>query len=567
MGSYRCAEIARLAHELTLSPIRLRLRQLAGARWLIHHCDPAREYPYAFVCFHITGFRPRRPEEAVIDGQALIGDLVQLMDDITVPHPLPPEAARGRLWDVEALARRLKVSTRTITRWRARGLSGCWYALSGKPRLAFDERDVASFVARHGELIRRGANFRTLSREEKLGIIARARELVSIGQCSLHAVTLRLAEETGRAAETIRYTLRRYDQEHPGEALFDRAEQARPVDDRQVIYEAWSAGSSLQDLAARFHRREGEIRRILTQLRAEQMLASPIAYVYHASFDAPDAAARILRDDPPRQAGAASESSGEDPLLSRTPEGLPPYLAALYRTPLLAKEEETRLFERMNFLLHQAEILRGRLPRDPEAVSAASLTAIDDLLRRAGEVKNHIIQANLRLVVSIARRHLRRGDESRFFELISDGNMALMRAVEKFDFARGFRFSTYATWVIQRAFARSIPEELGHASRFQTGHEELLSGHRDPQAGSEFADLAAAERLRQALAGSLRLLDERERTIVERHYGLAGGGGRTLDQIGRELGLCKERTRQIEIRALRKLRDALGPGGAELLAG
>ncbi len=567
MGSYRCPEIARLAHELTLSPVRLRLRQLAGVRWLIHQADAARDYPYAFVCFHITGFRPRRMDDTVLNGKALAGDLAQLMDEITAAHPLPPEAARGRLWDAEALARRFKVSTKTISRWRTRGLPGCWYALSDRPRLAFDARDVESFVARHAELIRRGTSFQIMSAAEKLGIIARAREIVATEKCSMHTVSVRLAEETGRAVETIRYTLRRYDVEHPGEALFDRTEQARPLDDRQVIYEAWSAGDSVKALAVRFNRREGEIRRIVTRAKAEQVLASPIACVYHASFDAPDAEARLLADDEASRSAARTAGKTDDPLLVRTPEGLPPYLAALYQTPLLAPEEESRLFEQMNLLLHRAEVRRGRLPQDPDAVSAAALAEIDDLLHRARNLKNRLIQANLRLVVSIARRHLRGGAESRFFELISDGNLALMRAVEKFDFARGFRFSTYATWAIKRGFARSIPEEIGRAARFQTGHEELLNGSRDPRTSSEYADLAAAERLRQALAGSLGLLDDRERTVVERHYGLSGAGGETLDEIGRELGICKERTRQIEIRALGKLRDALGAGGAELLAG
>ena len=91
--------------------------------------------------------------------------------------------------------------------------------------------------------------------------------------------------------------------------------------------------------------------------------------------------------------------------------------------------------------------------------------------------KNQIVRANLRLVVSIAKRHV--APDQNFFELVSDGNMSLMRAVEKFDFARGNKFSTYASWAIMKNFARTIPDEHRHRDRFRTSQAEMFAATQD----------------------------------------------------------------------------------------
>src|SRR5262249_14679004 len=140
----------------------------------------------------------------------------------------------------------------------------------------------------------------------------------------------------------------------------------------------------------------------------------------------------------------------------KPPAGLPPYLASLYGdAPLLSREQEAHLFRKMNYLKYRAAKLREAL--DPARARTADLDEYERLQGEALAVKNQIIRANLRLVVSIAKKRV--GTTNNFFELVSDGNMSLIRAVEKFDFARGFKFSTYASWAIMKNFARSIPEE------------------------------------------------------------------------------------------------------------
>ncbi|RIK62010.1 MAG: RNA polymerase subunit sigma-70 [Planctomycetota bacterium] len=571
MKSFRLAEIKQLAHELTMSPARHRLRQVSGILRVIELAECDREYPYSFVCFHVTGYRPRKGADSLLSGKDLKADLVELLDGLTATQPLPAEASQGRLYDAESLSRRFKVSTKTISRWRQRGLAGAWYALpDGKPQLGFCERAVQQFVAGNLDLVRRGSAFCVMSDAERADIVERARVLVAQTHCSLHAATLKIAEETGRAVETIRYTLRRFDRDHPEQALFDRAEQGRALDEATLVLEAYRAGDGLLELARRFGRREAEIRRLLTRGRAMELAAKPIEYISNAAFEASGAADGFGAGAGcagVRHAAGVRKASESDVVMARTPNELPPYLQALYRTPLLSREEEASLFAAMNFALHQAEGLRGKIAADIAGTTDEQIAAVEERLEAAGRIRNRIIQANLRLVVSIAKRHLFGHPTLNLFELVSDGNLSLMRAVDKFDFARGFRFSTYATWAITRGFARSVPEELAQADRFQTGSDEMLTaaGGTEADAGETEETARAAK---DAVRRTLRLLDERERVIVERHFGLCGeGGGETLDAIGRDLGISKERVRQIEMKALAKLRSGLGERGAELLAG
>lgn len=566
MKSFRHPEIAQLKHELTLAPARHRLGHIAGIAQAILLIDPKRAYPYSFVCFHVTGYRPRRgDEQAVLGGKRLIEDLVHLADVLTAANPLPTAALLGRCYNAEALAARFNISTRTIKRWQKRGMLGCWSITDGEPaRFVFTSGNIQRFVAQHTDAVRRGGAFKLMSHAERAQLIARARELAAAGTRTLHAVTVLLSEETGRAVETVRLTLRKYDQENPQEALFDRTEQAREVAEAEVIFQAHIDGESIAQLARRFGKTEKQTRETLVGFRAGEIAATPVEYIYNASFDAPGAEAEIVQGP---AWGDLKEAASDDVTLSRVPGDLPAYLQALYRTPLLGPVEEQMQFMRMNFLLHGAEVMRQRIAADPSAATASDVAAFDEQMDKATQVKNHIVQANLRLVVSIAKRHMPGRLAKGLFEWVSDGNIALMRAVEKFDYGRGFRFSTYGSWAIMRAFAKSVPGEVRRAERFRTGHDEIIASTEDCRAAEPAIDTADDE-IRSTVADGLAALDQRERTIIERHFGLGGAEQTsTLDEISREIGLSKERVRQIERSALAKLRGAIGDGGLDLLAG
>ncbi len=237
---------------------------------------------------------------------------------------------------------------------------------------------------------------------------------------------------------------------------------------------------------------------------------------------------------------------------ARMPADLSPYVASLYEVPLLTREQEIHLFRKLNYLKYKADGLRAKL--DPERPQKRLLSRIEFLGHEIIVTRNLIICANLRLVVSIAKRHI--GSGQNFFELVSDGNVSLMRAVERFDYSLGNRFSTYATWAIINNFARTIPESLRQRSRFRTDSCELFTA--TPEVSSNQHELEAAQYVRErALDGILRRLDPREREIIVCRFGLRRGDEpQTLQEVGNSMGVSKERIRQIEARALSKLRQA-----------
>ena len=318
-------------------------------------------------------------------------------------------------------------------------------------------------------------------------------------------------------------------------STFDEAARGR-------VYRQFLQGVAPEALAKQVGRSVAAINRAINEMRANRLLEQKIEAMSNPTFDELRNASEILASFP-------VPTDGKAPRKVKSPEGVPPYLASLYDVPLLSRDQEAHLFRKMNYLKHQALRLRDNL--DPLKVSRATLNEIDRLLEEALVVKNQIIRANLRLVVSIAKKHVGRTDN--FFELVSDGNMSLIRAVEKFDYARGNKFSTYASWAIMKNFIRSIPIENHRRDRFVTGHEDLFEAAADNRT-DEHEYESTQRRMRDAVKGMLGRLDDRERRIIISRFGLDGVGEQTLEQLGRELGVTKERVRQLEARAQNKLR-------------
>src|SRR5205823_10952714 len=288
------------------------------------------------------------------------------------------------------------------------------------------------------------------------------------------------------------------------------------------------------------------------EVRAQRLLEQPLDYIPHPSFDDPSLEAAILAPMPDAEAYEAKRRA------MRVPKDVPPELAPMYEVPLLNKEQEQHLFRKMNFLKHKASRLRNQLTKDgqvidPSRVRIQTLREIEDLQGRANALKDQLIQANMRLVANIAKRHV--GPTGNLFELMSDGNMSLIRAVEKFDYSRNFKFSTYASWAIMKNFARSIPEEKHRRERFVTGHEDVFEAAQDNR-GDEHEQLASTQRAANCVNRLLDYLEPRERAIIRMRAGLEGGTkAMTLEEIGAQFGITKERVRQLNARAMKKLRE------------
>jgi RNA polymerase primary sigma factor len=291
-----------------------------------------------------------------------------------------------------------------------------------------------------------------------------------------------------------------------------------------------------------------------------------------------------------------------------------PFLKEIGKVPLLTAVQEVELSQRIEAGLFATYKLRQ--PR----LSAGLKRDLEWLVKDGERAKQHLLEANLRLVVSVAKRYVGRGLP--FLDLIQEGNVGLIRAVEKFDYTKGFKFSTYATWWIRQAITRAmadqartirIPvhmvEQINKAARARrellvtlgrdaTDEElaehlelpvekvrEVLSYSREPvslevtvgeEADSVLGDFIEdadaplpqdvvehglmQEELHQVLHG----LDEKELAVVTLRFGLTDGQPKTLDEIGHQFGLTRERIRQIESKTLAKLRH---PSRAERLRG
>jgi RNA polymerase sigma factor (sigma-70 family) len=564
MHGYHSSALAGLAAQLRRGPNRLRLRQLHNIEFLLTLVEPQRRYPFDFICHTLTGYRPRRSENGdaldaqLVSGEALCSDLVLMAEDLSADSGIRYGSWPERLHTVSELAQRFDVSTKTIFRWHRRGLVG-WRARfpDRRLRLVFPDRCVRRFVAVNSELVQRGSTFSQLSAEEREAILVQARAMVETEpRITVNGVAKAISASTGRAVETIRLLLKQHDLAHPKSGLFNRAPATLACDEQSTsIWEAYRDGVALDALARRFERPIADVYRVVREMRARELIARTIEFVSCDDFLADDADERILKDPAADVVGPATDER-------RIPRDLPPYIRQLFRTPLLSRETEFALFRRFNYLKYKADAARKVI--DPQTVTAAELDRIEALLDAAAREKQRIVQANLRLVVSIAKRHLR--PTSDFYELVSDGNVSLMRAVDKFDFTRGFKFSTYASWAIIKNFARTIPEHNHHRDRYQTGHDELLQSYAAAEPGAFDNEYLPA--VRGVIDRMLGSLDERESEILRQRYGLAGAGGpQTLEQVGRNFGVSKERVRQLETRAMAKLRSEFQTHAATILGG
>ncbi len=319
----------------------------------------------------------------------------------------------------------------------------------------------------------------------------------------------------------------------------------------------------------------------------------------------------IVRPDPPARASKSKSERADDERLDSqqaaqiAADSVRLYLQEIGETDLLTMQEEVWLAKRME---------RG-LVAEEQLASDVTLSLEDreefEYNRKDGEdAREHLIRANLRLVVSVAKKYVGRGLS--FLDLIQEGNIGLMKATDKFDYMRGYKFSTYATWWIRQAITRAISDQsrtirlpvhvgetinrvkkmshrLQQIYEREPTHEEIASAmdlpedkvrqvlevSRHPvsleapvgQDGDAFLgdfieddstpaplELASQQLLKSQIGEALYKLTERERRIIILRFGLEDGRFRTLEEVGKEFGITRERIRQIEAKALRKLR-------------
>ena len=543
MVKYRIDKLAELARQMGFTPQDTRLAQLNAAEELLHGIDPNKAYPLEFLIFRITGYHPRGLSNELLAGEAIQHDLGLVIEQISDSLGLRSEESAEPVLSIEEVTERFNVTSKTIQRWRRRGLPARRFVFpDGKRRLGFLIASVERFFNSHLEHAARTTNFSQLSEPERQEILRRARRLAVEGRCCPPEIVRRIAGRLNRSPLTILHTIRRHDQENPPHAIFPQAPQPMSQSEGQRVVRSFRRGIGLSLLARKVDRPRSAVYRAIVDERIDQLGRRRVKFIddplYHQS-DAAQIIEQIVAQD--EIVGRTRVEEG------RVPRDLPPYLQDLFRTPLLSPARERALFLKFNF--HKFEFVTARQALEPQRARLRELDELDSRLQAAIQIKNAILRANLRLVVSIARKHMRAGLS--LMELISDGNITLMRAVEGFDIHRGYRFSTYATLALMKGFARSVPQMLA-GNRASLLDERVLEAV--PDRPSRFDPNHLADR--EQVGVLLSRLSERERSVVKAHYGLDKESAATYEQLGRQLGLSKHRVRQIEKSALAKLRRA-----------
>jgi RNA polymerase sigma factor (sigma-70 family) len=504
--------------QLRFAPIPQKKKQLTASEHLLMILDAEREYPFDFIVYRITGYRPpEKPEQHLISGRDLMPDMRVWIARLSAELHLDASEQDEPIFTVEQLAARFAVSTKTIRRWQKRGLTGKIYIFDdGRKRMGFTQSTVDLFTKDHDELVRQAGQFTLLTAQQREQIASLAKELT--GQKNYktqNELVLEIAGQVHRSRQTVRAVLDDLSQRQTVSPAMPQSRGRMSSKEAVKLYKMSQQNVSVKKLMELFGRSRSSIYRIINQQLARELFSQKIEFVPNEAFSNPDA---------------------EQTILSVPPEELLPKKSD--RPALLSRQQETDMFQRYNYLKFMACQQRSQIKRGQPR--SDRLNHIETLLKQAEAVKKVIIEANMALVV-----------------------------VEKFDYARGYRFSTYASWAIVKGFARLIPSEAKRPDR---------------AGGADFANLPVNLRLEQ-LPGIMAVeqahqdlqtiiknnLDEREQYIILNHYALAPEiikkKPKTLKQIGDDLHLSKERIRQIELQALQKLRQSLSPEQFDLLTG
>lgn len=288
-----------------------------------------------------------------------------------------------------------------------------------------------------------------------------------------------------------------------------------------------------------------------TPIKTAKLDIRPIEFIPNESFEGTtedglrEADVQLYRAEEPASGSLDPESAAGSILL------------ALQESRLLTFEGEQLLFKRLNFLRFRANAIQ--VSASPKRPSKKKLAEVNRLLDEAKAIRDELAEANLRLVVSIAGKLAFSREE--FEEFFAEGNGILLYAIDKFDYGRGYRFSTYVTHAVQRHLYRYIERRKKRAQREVTREPDLMINEvsadsaPDPIAEHEVAEFTAI-----VISKIDQTLDDREQFIVRGRFGLNGTGeSKTFSRLGEELGLSKERVRQLLQRSLEKLGEVARP--------
>ena len=545
------------------APEAKRRAQLDACDQLIRLLEPDKEYPYDFVRYRLTDYHPRpsADDAKIIPYNDLMADIPAYAAELSRPLRQRSSDISQKIYTLADLAQKFHVSTKTVTRWRVKGLVGRYLVFpDGRQRLAFLGPTVEHFRRKNRRVLRQRKQFSRVSTAERTDIIRYLTRLAQRCPERRQDAIRRAARHFQRSVEGVRQILATEERAVP---VFRRRQGGVALDEQQRICADHDGGASVEELMKRFARGRSTIYRVLRAAQAQRLRSLEIKYMPCPDFALPGAEKRFCVPPADLSIPHDSDVAGSPGSALRAP--LDSYAADIMRTPLLNQRQEQFLFAKYNCLKYLAAQLQPQI--DPVYPSAAIVENMQRLVTEADRLRDRLIRSNLRLVVSVARKHV--SSDSQMLDLISEGNLAIMNAVEKFDFKRGVKFSTYATWAVVRRFASLYRAPTPPAA--ETLHAEVLETADNLRLVD--SKVQAVESARKSLEQVMtETLDEREQAIVRQHYGLTDKteliGQRkpkSLREIAEMIGLSKEGIRRVELVALQKLRRVLSREQFDLL--
>lgn len=438
MSRYKFKACQDLQKLLALSPPAVQGRYADRLEELLLKLDAERTYPYEFVYFRITGFRPKEDRRETYLGRDLLPDLLRLLEDSSDTAPRKTSEVQGRVYDLEDLQEQCGVSVRTIHRWRRRGLVSRKYLFpDGRKRTGVQRQALEVFAQRDRlPLDRRGRPPRMTGRE-RAAVLRLAEELARSEGATPTAVARRIARQVGRAPETVRLALRRHDREHPDRPIFGRPARQPAAEVCRSLYAEFRQGTPVPALQQRYGRSRASIYRLINRQRALEALSRSVTCFEEDTFAAAASEQRTIGPD--LRARLASLSSGE---------GLRP---AANRPEPLSHEEEAGLFRAYNYA--KFRLRRVQLQLQPKRYVPARLIREAQAFQQvAKEVRDCLLAAHLLLVEQVTRQHGggRLDAEAR----LQAAHACLGEMIESFDYRGRRRFAGQLRLELLKRFAR-----------------------------------------------------------------------------------------------------------------